>query len=407
MGSLGHTQYRWTGLIQISDLTGAYGVSFLVMFAAACIARMAPPEAEGGQPRGRAALWPVVPLALALGGALGYGATRAARDVPEPLARIALVQESIDTELKFDPTMRDRVHDRYLKLSHEAVREHGKVDLIVWPETMFREALIYFDPDARPPVGWSHSEPEFRLALAEEASQRRNSMGAIARELDTAMLLGVDAVHYSARGPQFLNSAAFVSPSGEVLGRYDKMHLVLFGEYVPLADRWPWLQRFTPLSVSCTPGRGPAAFDAGGLRVAPNICYESVMPHVLRGQVAGLARGGREPDVLVNLTNDGWFWGSSELDMHLACGVFRAVECRKPFLIAANTGFSAWIDGDGRILARGPRRDVGTVLASVGPDGRSSWYLRHGDWFAGACLAACAGLAMVGLRARAVGRRKS
>ena len=76
-----------------------------------------------------------------------------------------------------------------------------------------------------------------------------------------------------------------------------------------------------------------------------------------------MAAEGREPDILVNLTNDGWFWGSSELDMHLACGVFRAVECRKPLLIAANTGFSAWIDGDGRIREQGPRRATDVIMA--------------------------------------------
>jgi len=79
-----------------------------------------------------------------------------------------------------------------------------------------------------------------------------------------------------------------------------------------------------------------------------------VLSHVIRSQINTLAAEGKEPDVLVNLTNDGWFWGSSELDLHLACGVFRAVECRKPFLIAANTGFSAWIDSDGRIQQQGP-----------------------------------------------------
>jgi apolipoprotein N-acyltransferase len=101
--------------------------------------------------------------------------------------------------------------------------------------------------------------------------------------------------------------------------------------------------------------------------------------------------------VLVNLTNDGWFWGSSELDMHLVCGVFRAVECRKPLLIAANTGFSAWIDGDGRILARGPRRATAVLLAEVAPDPRGSWYLEHGDWAAGVCLSACLAFAAAGI----------
>jgi apolipoprotein N-acyltransferase len=101
--------------------------------------------------------------------------------------------------------------------------------------------------------------------------------------------------------------------------------------------------------------------------------------------------------VLVNLTNDGWFWGSSELDMHLACGVFRAVECRLPFLIAANTGLSAWIDGDGRIVDRGPRHSADTLLAEVRLDSRQSWYLDHGDWPAGVCLAACLVFAAVGV----------
>jgi apolipoprotein N-acyltransferase len=141
---------------------------------------------------------------------------------------------------------------------------------------------------------------------------------------------------------------------------------------------------------------------AGSLRISPSICYEDVLPQVIRGQIRFLADEGREPHVLVNLTNDGWFWGSSELDMHLVCAVFRAVEFRKPVLVAANTGLSAWIDGDGRILARGPRREKTIILAEVGPDPRCSWYLRIGDWPAGCCLGACVVLAGVGWWARRV-----
>ena len=126
---------------------------------------------------------------------------------------------------------------------------------------------------------------------------------------------------------------------------------------------------------------------------------------MIRRQVNALAAEGREPDILVNLTNDGWFWGSSELDLHLICGVFRAVECRKPFLIAANTGFSAWIDSDGRI--RRKARDVlrGSSWPNPALDRfRRSWYLEHGDWFAGVCLAACGLFALVGLLGRRRGR---
>ena len=184
---------------------------------------------------------------------------------------------------------------------------------------------------------------------------------------------------------------------GNGSGQYHKQRLVPFGEYVPLADYLPWIGRvLESLCAAATPGETPKAFEIDGLRVAPNICFESVIPHVIRRQVNELARAGEEPDVLVNLTNDGWFWGSSELDMHLICGVFRAVECRKPFLIAANTGFSAWIDGNGRIVAQGPRRATGTILAEVAPDPRDSWYLRHGDWLAGLCLLGCLVCAVVG-----------
>ena len=153
--------------------------------------------------------------------------------------------------------------------------------------------------------------------------------------------------------------------------------------------------------MSLTAGSEPKSFEVGDLKYSPDICYENVLPHVIRRQV----NGAEDVDVLVNLSNDGWFRGSNELDLHLICGVFRAVECRRPFLIAANTGFSASIDGDGRIIAQGPRRDKQVVLAEVRLDDRSSWYLANGDWPAGICLAACIILAVIGLRDWTVRRR--
>jgi len=400
MANLGHTQFRWIELIQISDLVGAYGVSFVVMFAAACLGRMLPTGS------GRWAAWPALPLAGMLAAVLGYGYWRT-WDPPSPaLARIALIQESIDISFKADPQMSDEINRRYRELSEEAVRQNGtrKLDLIVWPETMFRDSLIRYDRDAQMPEDWQGTEAQFRDALVHQAAKNREAMAGLARHLRTAILLGVDAVYFTAEGEQHFNSAVMFRPDGRLVGRYDKMHLVLFGEYVPLAQYWPWLRRFTPLPVNNTPGTRPEAFEvtspAGSLRISPSICYENVLPHVIRRQIRLLAREGREPDILVNLTNDGWFWGSSELDMHLVCAVFRAVEFRKPFLIAANTGFSAWIDGDGRIRDQGPRREKGIVVAEVGPDPRSSWYLRIGDWPAGCCLAVCVILAGAGWRTR-------
>lgn len=386
MASLGHTQYRWIELIQISDLAGAYGVSFVVMFGGTCLGCMVPCEGR------RWAFWPLGPLGGLVAAVLAYGYARTALPPPVPVARIALIQESIDITFKADPEMYDQIHRRYEALSQEAVSRYGRpqrLDLIVWPETMFRWPLRVIDRDAQVPADWEGSAERFRQWLRSEAAWQREAMGHLARQLGTAVLLGVDTIHYAADGQRHFNSAVMVSPEGEILGRYDKMHLVMFGEYVPFSQYFPWLLRLTPLSVTQTPGTEPAAFQVASLRLSPSICYENVLPHVIARQVRMLARQGREPHVLVNLTNDGWFWGSSELDMHLICAVFRAVECRKPFLVAANTGFSAWIDGEGRIRAQGPRRDKQILLAEVGADPRHSWYLQHGDWFAGCCLLGC------------------
>jgi apolipoprotein N-acyltransferase len=105
----------------------------------------------------------------------------------------------------------------------------------------------------------------------------------------------------------------------------------------------------------------------------------------------------------VNVTNDGWFWGSSELDLHLICGVFRAVECRKPLVIAANTGFSAWIDSDGRIVRQGKRRAEDVIIATPQPDLRRSLYLAYGDVFALFFL----GFSLLAVGAAAIKSRRS
>ena len=278
---------------------------------------------------------------------------------------------------------------------------------MVWPETMYsRSAWITADTDAvRPEEVRDGSDQQFREALARAVVESRRDMLAVAGELGTTMILGIDREHFGRDGVRLYNSSVCITPRGQLLGSYDKMHLVMFGEYVPLAEYFPFLQRLTPLPVSATSGDRPAGFTLGKLCIVPDICYESVLSHVIRRQVNALRAEGLEPAILVNLTNDGWCWGSNELEMHFACGVFRAVECRKPMLIAANTGISAWIDGDGRVQARGPRRATDVIRAEVRLDRRASFYLDHGDWPAGICLALTAVFGLVGLWDRRRGAR--
>lgn len=382
MGSLSHSQYRWIELIQIADLGGAYAVDFLMLLVAACLALALPLEGRPGRWR------PVVLAVGAVGLALTYGTWRSSgKPAPDAavIGRVALIQGSIDTEMKEDLSKIVVVFEHYRDLSEKALRRYGKVDLIVWPETMYRDPLVVADADAVPPPGFDYTPEKFQKALASAAGNSVKLLGETARNLGVPALLGVETQHYTADGLRRYNSAVLLSADGRIEDRYDKMHPVMFGEYVPFSWAFPWLMRLVPIA-NVEAGQSPRAFDVGAMRLSPNICYETVVSHVVRRQINQLAAAGREPNVLVNLTNDGWFWGSSELDLHLMCGVFLAVECRKPMLIAANTGYSAWIDAAGRIRRQGPCHAPDTLLAEVqlGPGG--SFYLRVGEWFAGLCL---------------------
>lgn len=388
MAALGNSQAHWTALIQIADLAGNYAVGFAVMFGAACLARMLP---AGGR---RFALWPLAPLGAMLAAVLGYGYLRLDHAAGRPGPAIALIQGSIDTELKHDPKRQWETQQQYTELSLEAKRRRRDLDLIVWPETMYRNTLYTCSSDVAPPPEWTGTAEEFKAEVAKNCA----SICDDARWLGVPVLLGIDVAHYGRGAVARYNSAQFIDRNGEIGPRYDKMHPVMFGEYVPFAKQIPWLYRLTPLGGGLEAGAATPAIPIAGARLAANICYESCLPHLIRNQVAAMRAAGEEPDVLVNLTNDGWFWGSSELDLHLMCGVLRAVECRKPFLIAANTGISASIDADGRILEQGPRRNTAVLIADVRLDGRTSPYVLWGDWPAGLCLACCVGLAAVGLR---------
>ncbi|KKK95015.1 hypothetical protein LCGC14_2677040, partial [marine sediment metagenome] len=162
-----------------------------------------------------------------------------------------------------------------------------------------------YEKDAKKPEAVEGSEEQFQRWLWENGNLSRRIIGMTAEALDTPLILGIDRRHFKADHLQNFNSAVFVAADGKLLGHYDKMHLVLFGEYVPFAEYLPWLQHLTPLPTGLTAGREAAVFELGELRIAPNICYETVLPHVIRRQVKSLQEKGSDPDVLVNLTNDG------------------------------------------------------------------------------------------------------
>ena len=396
---LGHTQWRWTALVQVADAFGAVGVSGVVMTVAAGLAEIA----CGRTRRERAFAAAVAALVPAV--ALAYGSWRLATAPtdPRPPLDVLLVQGSIDTELKHDPEAAGQVARQYDDLTQAglAATPGQTPDLVVWPETMWRWGLVTIAADEMlpesvvaetlgdVPAGLDEAARQARARAALEA-ERLAALATFARRYGTHWLVGLDRQEIGPDAPggaRHYNAALFLDAEGRPLGCYDKMVPVLFGETIPGGATFPWLYRLTPLPAGLTPGREPVAVEIAGHRVAPTICYETALPGAVRRIVRTLADRGRRPDVLVNLTNDGWFWGSSELDMHLACGIFRAVEVRTPLVIAANTGFSAWIDGSGRLLAKGPRRATATLRAAVVPDSRSSPWLFWGAVPTGGCVA--------------------
>ena len=259
MASLGHTQYRWVELIQIGDLAGAYGVSFLVMFVAACLARALPCESKTRK------IWPLLTAVAILAAVLGYGYARTVNNNTTPGARIALIQGSIDSQFGKGEELREEMFRHYFELSKQAVDKFGQVDLIVWPETYFRYPLITYDADAG--VRYPYLQEagitveEYRKWLKTTEEKSRQAFVETTRQLHSPMLVGLDTQHYTVDGVRIYNSAVHVAASGELLGRYDKMHLVMFGEYIPFADYLTWLYRLSPLSMGMTPGAQPAAFQ--------------------------------------------------------------------------------------------------------------------------------------------------
>jgi apolipoprotein N-acyltransferase len=417
MALLAHTQVDWPLVIQISDLFGAYAVSFALVFVAACVTEMLPRSIGVLPVRPSPDALPIPKLTLArrlcyggaafalVAAALGYGYFRLHQTPPgakQSPMRAAIVQGSIDTVFG-DPTLDERTWKEYYRLTGQALGENP--DVVLWPESTLPLFNIERDSAGKMQAGnWFPADPQQLAAMLDRMDRDFRGwafeLGRVNEDRRVPLLLGGSSIRMGPYNPKRFNSALFISDEGKLAGVYHKMHPVMFGEYAPGGKWFPWIYELMPIPDGLTPGERPEVFAAGGLKFSPTVCYENTVPHLVRRQVAQLRAENNEPDVLVTLSNDGWFWGSAELDMHLACGRFRAVELRKPALIAANTGISAHVDGNGSLVQRGPRREAKVIIAEVVPDGRTSLYARTGDLFGNTAMIACGLLAVYGFATR-------
>jgi apolipoprotein N-acyltransferase len=431
---LAHTQHDFTTLIQISDITGAYGVTFLVaavngllfevLFRFRPLRRLFDPTefARVGSVLG--IVTQAVFVLILLCGALGYGAYR----VSEPPGYVALplvvVQTNVEQGIR---NARDSGSDNErtqavetMGVQHEKLRVLAAQDrpqLIIWPETSHVEE-------------WLELSENFSLHERSVALDRENAkVLQEAKDGGSDVLFGFNALVVVSRDhARRYNSAVLVNKEGRFVDRYDKIHRVPFGEYVPFVDTLPWMKVFSPygsLDYSVRPGERFTRFPTGDHHFGVVICFEDTDPALARQYAGG--DGGPPVDFLVNISNDGWFRGTSEHEEHLAISRFRAVECRRTLVRSVNMGISGVILSNGRVAdlhsLRGNEQDgflwgaswghtntvvelpvrswadhkkvKGVLRGLIAIDHRTSWYARLGDWLPSACwLIVAGGLAM-------------
>jgi apolipoprotein N-acyltransferase len=356
-GLLGYVPYRRFEVIQLAAWTGVYGVSALLVAANAAVVACGMRRHPGD-----------LALAAALG-VLAVGTTaglsaRAAQDAATESVQVGLVQGNIDQAIKWDPAFQRETLRIYAQLTREAAAGSR---LVVWPEAAV-PAYVRYEPWV---LGW----------LTE-----------LAREVGRPLLVGAPDAEREGRATRFLNSAFLVGERG-LESRYDKMHLVPFGEYVPLKRLLFFVDAIAAEIGDFTPGRARVIFPLEGAPFGTVICYEVIFPDLFRRFVAGGAR------FMVNITNDAWFGESGGPLQHLATVPLRAVENGVAVVRAANTGVTALVLPDGRI---GPRLGLfqrGALRVDVPLATAQTFYTRYGDLFAYAASAVTAAALLAGLAA--------
>lgn len=381
--ALGHAGWRMGLVRQAADLFGVAGVTFLFALTSAFAAEAAaaPPPGSPARARGpRRSL-----LAAAWLAALGYGALRPATLALEDGPRVAAIQENVPQSVALPPPAPGVLR----RMCEETQRiRPGECDLVLWPETMVSmEAEAYgqrfvIQPPLDAPIA------EHVLADIRTAAKRAGCP-------ILAGAFGLSPAGASAPGkrPPHRNCAWLVRPDPAApLERYDKIHLVPFGEYIPLRKTFPFLARLVPFDMTdLESGDQATRFLLGRWTFAAAICFEDTVAGVVR-RLAAPDAAGRKIDFLANLSNDGWFGTSWELDDHLAASVFRAVEHRISIVRSVNTGATSAVDPLGRVerirLADGSDRGApGVLRARLSTCPSVTLYARIGDAFAWACVA--------------------
>jgi apolipoprotein N-acyltransferase len=351
---LGTTQVDNVPLARIASVTGVYGLSFEIMLVNAAFAAAFLVQQEKGQreKHKRLLIAAVVAAVILQAGSLVPAASMPGdHNAVLVQANVPILEGSDWTKQYFSDTLHD--------LSEISLNSQGepRPDLIVWPES---------------PAPFYNNDPLFRDAVSN-----------VARQSNAWLLTGSIGTRNATATPEqateIYNSASLVSPNGEWTSRYDKIHLVPFGEYVPFKQIFSFAGGLTKEVGDFSRGTSRAPLDAGGTKLGTFICYESIFPDDIRQ----FADNGAQ--VLVNISNDGWYGDSGAYAQHLKQSRMRAVENNRWLLLDTNTGLTAVIDPNGRIVASAPRKIRTALRVPYALSNATTFYTRHGDWFAYLC----------------------
>jgi len=339
---LAHSQYRFLHLIQISDIFGAYGVSFLIVLVNGVLSLSLLRRF-----RSKRYFALLVGTAILIIIVLIYGAVRLKTVFASPeRIRIALVQGNAEQDKLLSGAYVEELARVHLALTARAARFGS--EFIIWPESNI-------------PLNFSTS-PVFNRLMRDEA-----------RRYNAFFLFGSVDVRGKEGKKRYYNSAFLINPEGEVVGRYDKVHLVPFGEYVPKKRLFFFAGKLTAEVSDFSPGERLTLLEVKGHRFAVPICFEIIFPNLVRSFVKEGA------EFIVTITNDAWFGRTSAPYQHFITAVFRAIECRRFVARAANTGISGIIDPYGRIIKQTPIFKKALVIGEIAPSTYTTFYVGYGD----------------------------
>ncbi len=358
---IGHSQYEILPLVQVSDLAGVYGISFVIVLCNAFIflgiLHLSRIAWQGCQVTLRSAAAMFVISGVIVFAVWFYGKHRidsTNRSITNAeTARISIVQGNIDQSQKWNPAFQQATIEKYARYSLAARK--AQPDLIVWPETatpfyLFHQPLL--------------------TAMVIQGIRRTG----------TDFLIGSPSFRPVNKTIGYYNSAYLISSQGKIAGRYDKVHLVPFGEYVPFKRWLPFLGKMVENVGDFKAGSRGQALSWRRLKIGTLICFEIIFPQLSRAMAHNRAA------FLVNLTNDAWFGKSGGPYQHFSMAIFRAIENRRALVRSANTGISAIIDPVGRVIARTKLDEEAVMTGEVPILKEKTLYTRFGDLFAVICL---------------------